>query len=56
MPGNQPIGLSDAFAIDATKQQPWRAFLSKNKLEPMDLHVVISTIRERALQFGFTGR
>ena len=55
MPGNQPVGLSDAFANDATKQQQWRAFLSKNKLEPMDLHVVISAIRERALRFGFTG-
>ena len=55
MPGNQPVGLSDAFANDATKQQQWRAFLSKNKLEPMELHVVISAIRERALQFGFAG-
>ena len=55
MPGNQPVGLSDAFANDATKQQQWRAFLSKNKLEPMDLRVVISAIRERALRFGFTG-
>ena len=55
MPGNQPIGLSDAFANDATKQQQWRAFLSKNKLEPVDLRVVISAIRKRALRFGFTG-
>lgn len=55
MPGNQLIGLSDAFANDATKQQQWRAFLSKNKLAPMDLRVVISAIRERALRFGFTG-
>jgi len=55
IPDTQPIGLSDMFANDATKQQQWRAFLSKNKLEPTELRVVISAIRERALSFGFTG-
>jgi hypothetical protein len=55
MPGAQPIGLSDVFADDATKQLQWRAFLKKNKLEPMDLGQVVRAIRERALQFGFTG-
>ena len=55
MPSAQPTGLSDAFANDVTKQMQWRAFLSKNKLEPMDLRVVISAIRERALRLGFTG-
>ena len=49
------IGLSDAFANDNTKQMQWRAFLSKSKLEPMDLRDVVRTIRERALQFGFAG-
>jgi hypothetical protein len=55
IPGTQPIGLSDAFANDVTKQQQWQAFLSKNKLEPMELRVVIGAIRERALRFGFAG-
>jgi hypothetical protein len=55
MPGAQPIGLSDAFFEDATKQVQWRAFLKKNKLAPMDLGEVVRTIRERARQFGFTG-
>jgi hypothetical protein len=55
MPGAQPIGLSDVFADDATKQLQWRAFLKKNKLEPVDLGEVVRTIRERALQFGFAG-
>jgi len=52
MPDNQPISLSDAFANDAAKQKQWRAFLSKNKLEPLELPDVISTIRERASRFG----
>ena len=55
MPSAHPIGLSDTFAEDATKQLQWQAFLKKNKLEPMDLGDVVRTIRERALQFGFTG-
>jgi len=55
MPGAHPIGLSNVFADDATKQLPWRAFLKKNKLEPMDLGEAVRTIRERALQFGFAG-
>jgi hypothetical protein len=55
MPGAQPIGLSDVFADNATKQLQWRAFLKKNKLAPVDLADVVRTIRERALQSGFTG-
>lgn len=55
MPGTQPIGLSDVFANDATKQLQWRAFLKKNKLEPLDLGDVVRTIRDRSPQFGFTG-
>jgi hypothetical protein len=55
MPSARPIGLSDAFADDATKQLQWRGFLKRNKLEPMDLGEVVRIIRERALQFGFTG-
>jgi hypothetical protein len=52
IPGTQPIGLSEAFADDAMKQLQWRAFLNKNKLEPMDLREVIKTIRERAQHVG----
>jgi len=55
MPGAHPIGLSNVFADDATKQLQWRAFLKKNKLEPMDLGEAVRTIRERTLQFGFAG-
>ena len=53
MPSTMPIGLSDAFADDTTKQTQWRAFLNKNKLQPMDLRDVIGAIRARATQFGF---
>jgi hypothetical protein len=55
LPSAHPIGLSDVFADDATKQLQWRAFLKKNRLEPMDLGEAVKTIRERALQFGFAG-
>ena len=40
------------FANDATKQMQWRAFLSKNKLEHMELSDVVGAIRERALRLG----
>ena len=53
MPGTMPIGLSDAFADDTTKQTQWRAFLNKNKLTPMDLDDVVRAIRARSAQFGF---
>ncbi len=55
MPDTQPIGLSGAFANDAAKQMQWRAFLSRNKLEPLELPDVISTSRERASRFGIGG-
>ena len=50
MPSATPIGLSDAFADDTTKQLQGRAFLKRNKLEPMNLPEVVRTIRERVLQ------
>ena len=53
VPGTQPIGLSDAFAEDATKQVQWRAFLKKNRLPAMDLAEVISYVRERTRSVGF---
>ena len=56
MPSTPPIGLSDAIADDATKQTQWRAFLNKNKLEPMTLRDVVGAIRVRATQFGFVRR
>ena len=54
MPSTQPIGLSDAFAEDATKQVQWRAFLKKNRLQAMDLTEVIRYVRERIRRFEFS--
>ena len=53
MPSVLPIGLSDAFAEDGTKQIHWRAFLTKNRLEVVDLSEVVMYVRERARQLGF---
>ncbi|MBC7392307.1 MAG: nucleotidyl transferase AbiEii/AbiGii toxin family protein [Variovorax sp.] len=53
MLGRQPIGLSDSFAEDTTKQVQWRAFLQKNKLQAMDLAEVVRYVRERTRRFGF---
>ncbi len=53
MPGTRPIGLSDAFAEDATKQVQWRAFLKKNRLQAIDLAEVVSDVRERTRSVGF---
>ena len=52
-PGTLPIGLSDAFAEDATKQVQWRAFLKKNRLQAMHLVVVVSHVREPSRCVGF---
>lgn len=40
-----PVGLSDAFAQDATKQRQWAAFLKKNRLQPLDLVQVVGLLR-----------
>jgi predicted nucleotidyltransferase component of viral defense system len=53
MPGAAPIGLSDTFAEDATKQVQWRAFLKKNRLQAIDLADVVSYVRERTRSIGF---
>ena len=54
LPNALPMGLSDAFFEDEVKQVQWRAFLKKNKLEPLDLSTVVQYVRERAGQVGFT--
>lgn len=54
IPHALPIGLSDAFAADATKQVQRKAFLRKNKLDAMGLADVVRYVRWRAMQCGFT--
>lgn len=45
LPEGMPLGLSDEFAHDATKQAQWKAFLGKNKLEAPMLDEVVAEVR-----------
>ena len=49
LPQMLPMGLSDEFGTDASRQALWAAFLKKNGLESRPLGEVVSTLRE-ALQ------
>jgi len=46
MPTATPVGLSDGFLDDTTKQLQWRAFLRKNKLNAIDLYEVVTLLRK----------
>jgi Nucleotidyl transferase AbiEii toxin, Type IV TA system len=46
LPSNTPAGLSEAFVQDAAKQKQWAAFLKKNRLEALDLAVVVARLRD----------
>ncbi len=48
MPSTLPIGLSDEFANDASRQALWLAFLRKNELTPEPLAAVVGQIRDAA--------
>ena len=45
LPEALPIGLTDEFANDPTRESMWRAFLRKNELEQKSLIEVIAVIR-----------
>ena len=47
LPTELPIGLSDEFAGDASRQALWAAFLRKNGLKAMPLGDVVGALRER---------
>ena len=49
VPTTLPIGLSDEFANDASRQALWAAFLKKNNLTAVPLGVVVTALRD-ALQ------
>jgi hypothetical protein len=51
VPATVPMGLSGAFLASPVKQQQWRAFLSKSKLEAPGLVEVIAALR-RLLAIG----
>lgn len=45
LPTTTPLGLSDEFAMDQTKQIQWRAFITRNKLSAPDLQVIVEHLR-----------
>lgn len=45
LPISLPIGLSDAFFLDTNKQNQWRAFVRKHRLEDNDLQTVVVDLR-----------
>lgn len=50
LPEEMPLGLSDEFAHDATKQAQWNAFLGKNRLDAPTLHEVVAEVRSFATE------
>lgn len=54
LPNNTPAGLSEAFVQDAEKQKQWAAFLKKNRLQTLDLAVVIERLRDVFQDLGRT--
>ena len=52
MPTTVPIGFSDAFAADATKQTQWNAFLKKNRLEALSLAKVLDALHGKFKVIG----
>ncbi len=45
VPVELPIGLSDEFALDTSRQKLWQAFLNKNQLAAVPLQDVVGTLR-----------
>lgn len=53
VPAALPVGLSDEFANDTSRQALWRAFLKKNQLDGVPLPELVAALRagfEPALQ------
>ena len=45
LPGTLPIGLSDEFAHDPSRQALWLTFLKKNELAPEPLPAIVERLR-----------
>lgn len=45
VPTDLPIGLSDEFAADTSRQQLWQAFLNKNQMAAIPLSKVVDVLR-----------
>ena len=52
MPTTVPVGFTEAFAEDPTKQTQWKAFLKKNLLNPIVLADVVNKLRGRFHDVG----
>ncbi len=46
LPADIPFGLTDDFARDTQKQTQWQAFLGKNRLEALELEVIVAALRD----------
>jgi predicted nucleotidyltransferase component of viral defense system len=53
IPVGRPVGLSDEFAEDASRQALWRTFLKKNEFEHNPLSATVERIR-KALEAALT--
>ncbi len=47
MPITVPVGFTDTFAGDSTKQTQWKAFLKKNRLDAIALMDRVKNLREK---------
>lgn len=54
VPAKLPVGLTDEFANDASRQALWNAFAKKNGLELEPLDVTLIRLRQ-AFEHVFTG-
>nr|WP_311528742.1 nucleotidyl transferase AbiEii/AbiGii toxin family protein [uncultured Ralstonia sp.] len=45
VPASLPVGLTDEFATDPSRQSLWQAFLKKNELAPQPLPEIVTTLR-----------
>ena len=52
IPTEWPQGLTATFAKDQTKQAQWKAFLRKNRLDPVELPHVIDRLRRGFVKLG----
>ena len=54
LPKELPTGKSDAFVKDAGKDAQWKAFLRKNRLEPVALADVVTRLRDGLRAMGLS--
>jgi len=45
VPADLPVGLTDKFAHDHSRQALWRAFIKKNELVPESLVAIVDRLR-----------